>query len=456
MTSKNTGLLIYFDENRRRDLIRQKVEGSYEPFSDALSVYDWDIGQLNIALLCFSEVTIDYIAIAKKGRRVATSKSKVEFSSLVNLSQVPLPAIESRLTNRLKQYFIKASQGIGGAIPDTTWSVLVDAIKLERPGLAGEIDRLLALRRYSGLRLSGQSAEILIQEREALGISLDIFSGSNQLREHVLTEWAPSEGFVEEINEDDSSAKLANLPKGQSLFLMGIPKRYLQEESAIQHDLFNWPGMTSIHESGVSVFKQGNRSLNVLYANRNDLEHTLGVDLIYYNEFYGLFVLVQYKLMSEEGGGFVYRPDAQFASELERMDNFYKEIHSDDAIRSHADYRLSDDGFMMKMVPNRGLQPASGELVKGMYLPRKYVHYLLSPSGPKGPRGGVQITFEDAPRYLTNSQFSASVHDGWIGTRGAQSETLKKMIRNFYETGRAILIAVETKDVPQFTRKPWY
>ncbi|WP_171986149.1 hypothetical protein [Burkholderia cenocepacia] len=230
----------------------------------------------------------------------------------------------------------------------------------------------------------------------------------------------------------------------------------MQEESAIQHDLFNWPGMTSIHESGVSVFKQGNRSLNVLYANRNDLEHTLGVDLIYYNEFYGLFVLVQYKLMSEEGGGFVYRPDAQFASELERMDNFYKEIHSDDAIRSHADYRLSDDGFMMKMVPNRGLQPASGELVKGMYLPRKYVHYLLSPSGPKGPRGGVQITFEDAPRYLTNSQFSASVHDGWIGTRGAQSEALKKMIRNFYETGRAILIAVETKDVPQFTRKPWY
>ncbi|WP_321787104.1 hypothetical protein [Burkholderia pyrrocinia] len=442
---KNTGLLIYFDENRRRDLIRQGVEGSYEPFSDALSVYDWEIGQLNIALLCFSEVTIDYIAIAKRGRRVVTSKSKVEFSSLVSLAQIPIQAIESRLAEHLRRYFIKASQGVGGAIPDTTWSALVDAIKSERPSLASEIDRLLALRRYSGFRLGGQSADILIQEREALGISLDIFSGGNQLRERVLTEWAPREGFVEEINESDSTARLANLPKGRSSFIAGIPQRYLQEESALQHDLFNWSGMTPIHESGISTFEQGNRVLNVLYANRNDLEHTLGVDLIYYNEFYELFVLVQYKLMCEEGRDFLYRPDAQFMAELERMDGFYKETRSNLAIKSHADYRLNDDGFMVKMVPNRGLRPASGELIKGMYLPREYVHYLLGPNGPKGPRGGTQITFEGAPRYLTNSQFSASVYDGWIGTRGIQSKTVKSLIQNFYETGRAMLVAIETK-----------
>ncbi|KFX62388.1 hypothetical protein [Paraburkholderia fungorum] len=445
MLEKNTGLLIYFDEQRRRDLIQKKVEGSYEPFSDALSIYDWEIGQLSIALLCFSETTIDYIALAKKGKRVVTSKSKVEFSSLLNLEQIPLQAIESRLAEHLKRYFIKASQGAGGAVPDSTWSALVDAIKSERPRLADEIDRLLSLRRYSGLRLSGKSADILLQEREALGISLDIFSGSNQLRERVLTEWAPREGSVEEINENDSTAKLANLQKGRSSFLSGIPQRYLQEEAAIQHDLINWPGMTPMHEAGTSVFEQGDRVLNVLYANRNDLEHTLGVDLIYYNEPYELFVLVQYKLMREEGELFLYRPDVQFANELARMDSFYQATRSHSSIESHTDYRLNDDGFMVKMVPNRGLKPASGELIKGLYLPREYLHFLVGPNGPKGPQGGTQITFEGAPRYLTNSQFSSSVHAGWIGTRGVQSQTVKSMIQNFYETGRALVVAHETK-----------
>ena len=101
MTANKTGLLIHFDENRRRDLIKEKVEGSYEPFSDALSVHDWEIGQLSIALLCFSDTTIDYIALAKKGKRVVTSKSRVEFSSTVALNSIPIQVLESKLSDHL-------------------------------------------------------------------------------------------------------------------------------------------------------------------------------------------------------------------------------------------------------------------------------------------------------------------------------------------------------------------
>ena len=447
MPASTTGLLIYFDEGRRRDLVQEKVEG-YEPFSDALSVHDWEMGKLSIALLCFSETSIDYIALAKKGKRVVTSKSRVEFSSLVALGSISILAIESRLAERLQRYFIKASQGAGGVIPAATWLAIVAAIKAERPNLVGEIDRLLSLRRYSGFRLHGEAAEVLIQEREALGISLDIFSGSNQLRERVLGEWAPYEDSVEQINEAESTARLVRLEAGRSAFLTGIPQRYLQEESAIQHDLFNWQGMTPMHEAGVSTFDQGGRRLRVHYANRNDLEHTLGVDLIYYNEAFELFVLVQYKLMREENDRALYRPDAQLAEELARMDLFYNSNRTTTAIRSHNDYRLSDDGFMVKLVPNKGLRPASGELIKGMYVPREYLHFLLGPNGPKGPQGGAQITFEGAPRYLTNSQFAASVHAGWIGTRGVQSQTVRGMIQAFYETGRALVVAYETREEP--------
>jgi len=102
-----------------------------------------------------------------------------------------------------------------------------------------------------------------------------------------------------------------------------------------------------------------------------------------------------------------------------------------------------DDGFMIKVVPNRGLQPASGELIKGMYLPREYLHFLLGPKGPKGPNGGPQITFEGAHRYLSNSQFVASVNAGWIGTRGVQSQKIGQLIQKYYESGRALVIAYE-------------
>lgn len=351
MAKQNTGLIIYFDEAQRSDLIKDRIDGSTEPFTDALSVHDWELGQLNVALLGFTESTIDYIALAKKGNRVVTSKNRVEFSGIVALDAISLEKIESHLNKSIRNYFIKASRGSGGVIPLATWEALILAIKAERPSLSDEIDRLLSLRRYSGLRLNGEAAELLVQEREALGISLDIFSGSNQLRERVLSEWAPVENAVSKVDEVKGVATLSNLQTGRSSFLSGISERHQQEESTLQHDLYNWPGMTPFHESGVSVFKQGNRQLEVIYANRNSLEHTLGVDLIYYNERYEMFNLVQYKLMREEGEAMLYRPDLQLATELERMDNFYNSNRTAGPIQSHEHFRFSDDGFMMKLVP---------------------------------------------------------------------------------------------------------
>jgi hypothetical protein len=274
---------------------------------------------------------------------------------------------------------VKASQGAGGVIPTATWDALIAAIKIDRPALTEDIDRLLSLLRYSGFRLDGQAADILLQEREALGISLDIFSGSNQLRDRVLREWAPHQDSIADVNEAEAKAQLTKLQTGRSSFIKGISQRYLQEESAIQHDLFNWPGMTPLHEGGVSVFEQGSRRLEVHYANRNALEHTLGVDLIYYSEPFERFVLIQYKLMRQEGNLVLYRPDAQLASELARMDHLYDSIRSNAAIQSHAQYRLNDDGFMLKLVPNQGLKPASGELIKG-HVPFARVHAFLARS----------------------------------------------------------------------------
>jgi hypothetical protein len=444
MAKNAGGLLIFFDEEQRRDLIQERIKGSYEPFSDALSVRDWDISQLSIALFGFSKSTIDYIALAKKGKRVVTSKFRAEFSEMVSLESISVAGLEAKLSENIRRYFIRSSQGVGGTVPYKTWLALINAVKEMRPNLSGDIDRLLSLRRYSGYSLHGEAAEVLLQEREALGTALDIFSGNNQLRERVLSAWAPQEDSVSEPDEATSSGELSIRSPGQSSFLKGIPGRYLQEESALQHDLFSWNKITPMHEAGISVFEQGNRRLEVIYANRNPLEHTLGVDLIYYNQAYKLFVLVQYKLMRKENGQMIYRPDLQLINELDRMDAFSRKYQQTDELQNHEAFRLNPDGFMFKLVPNKGLKPSSGELIKGMYLTREYMKFLMSSYGLKGVKGGSYITFDGAPRYLTNTEFAQAIHRGWIGTCGVQSNTLKELIRRYYETGRAVLLAFET------------
>lgn len=440
------GIMVFFDEERRADLLRDRAEGEYEPFSDALSVRDWEIGGVSIALLSFSPDSIHFISIARKKKQVVTSKNRVEFSSIVSLDSVPIAALEQRIHVRLQPHFVRVSQGVGGLIPHATWQALLEALRSERPNLASEIDRLLSLLKFSDYRLVGDAAEILQQERDAVGIALDIFSGSNKLRDRVLGEWAPNEDQISDLDDLEKTARLIVRPGSTPSFLNGIPAQYtIQEESALQHDLFNWPGMTPMHQAGASVFKSGDRRLDVIYANRNDLEHTLGVDLLYYNEAYELFVLVQYKLMRDEGNLLVYRPDAQLRAELQLMEDFSRQYSIVAAITSHEHYRLSADGFMLKLVPRKGLRPATGELIKGMYVTREYMQFLLSPHGPRGPAGGTQITFENSPRYLTNSQFTSMVYDGWLGTRGIQTYTLREMVERFYETGRALVVARERR-----------
>jgi hypothetical protein len=308
---KASGVIIFFDEIQRAQLVNDLATAGRKKFSDALSVPDWKLKELELGLLAFSDSTIDFIGVLKRGKRVTTAKYKVEFSDLVHLNAIPIRQIEEKLSEELRPYFVKASRGLGGRIPVETWDKTVNVIKELRPPRVTEIDRLLSLREFAGYELVGALSEVLLQEREALGAALDIFSKSNQLREVVLGSWAPPRASVRNVDDELKQAELVPQTENTWAFSKSIPEKYfLSEESALQHDLFNWPGMSPMHQAGRSIFTQGRRKLEVYYANRNALENTLGVDLIYYNEEYELFALVQYKLMREEGNDrMVYRPD---------------------------------------------------------------------------------------------------------------------------------------------------
>jgi hypothetical protein len=447
--STPSGVIIFFDESQRAQLISELATTERSKFSDALSVPDWKLRELELGLLAFSDSTIDFMALLKRGKRVTTAKYKVEFSDLIYLNALPIKQVEDHLSEELRPYFVKASRGLGGRLPAETWNETVNLIKTFRPLRKSEIERLLSLREFAGYELVGSLSEVLVQEREALGAALDIFSKSNQLREQVLGSWAPPKKSVINVNDELKQAEIVPRTERDWAFTRSISESYrVNEESALQHDLFNWPRMSPLHQVGRSVFTQGKRRLEVYYANRNTLEHTLGVDLIYYNADYELFALVQYKLMKQKkdhasDDRMVYRPDKYILQELDRMDEFIARYGPDGELDSHKDFRLNSDGFFIKLIPNRGLRPATGELIRGMYITREYMKFLLGPKGPKGKGGGSLIDLHNAPRALANSEFIQVVSNGWVGMRKLHVKALKDLIRQYYETGRAILLAYE-------------
>jgi hypothetical protein len=433
------GFIFHFNEPERAKQILNAIRSGKGIFSEALSVADWNPKAGQLALLSFSGETLDYLGIAERGNRVVTGKYRVEFRELLPLSNHPISEFEALLGQSVRQHFMRSASGVGGRIPEKTWLQCLEVLKALEPAKQREIERMINLANLAGTFYSGHERELLMVQRDAFGSALDIFSGSNKLRKEVLSAWAPNQ---DEKLRLDSKEPTPN-------FLDNISTRFLQEESALQHDLFNWPDSFTVHRSGRSKFIQGDRTLDVVYANRNPLERTLGVDLIYYNVYYQLFALVQYKLMTSSGTEatpkFGYRPDKQFDQELIRMNDFANHFASQAQCKSERDFRWNNDGFFFKLVPNQSFMIGSDELSPGMYIPREYMNVLLDSENVRGPRNGIQIDPDNVERHLSNTDFVNAINKGWLGTNGTTSEMLEKIVKHYLETGKALIIATEQR-----------
>lgn len=437
------GFLVFFDENRRSDLLQIYIDGHINTFSEALSISDWPIKEYDIAFFSFNVETIDYISLARKRSKVVTSKNKIEFTDMIDLNSIEISEVNKRMGKRIQSHFIKSSQGNGEKLTKETFQELIEIIKILRPKLNEDIDLLLNKRKLIDKKFDNSNkTEIFLQEKDALGTALDIFSGNNQLRKKVFNSWNNNnestlhgDSYFKGLNEDNSKSE-------NILSFLSHEKKSLSEEDTLQHDLFNWPGMSPTHTSGHTSFTiNGIKTLDVIYANRNALEKTVGVDLIYYNEKYNSFILIQYKLMEKEYEGFVYRPDKQFDDEIKRMNKFNSKIALSNIIKKDEDMRLNNNGFMFKLTPNKEFEPISEELISGMYLTLDYANFLVGASGPRGKKGAKLITYQNAPRYLNNTDFIKLVNQGFIGTNNIQSTKIQELIKEFYETKRAVIFA---------------
>ena len=173
-------------------------------------------------------------------------------------------------------------------------------------------------------------------------------------------------------------------------------------------DFSTVPGFGDIGEvthCGSKVFQSAEDPsirLTVIMANRLPLEQQTGADLIYFNEAYQSFVMVQYKAMEKgsDQAEFRWQAGDQFVQEIERMDVLLAELNE---IQSGSDpdgYRFSENPFFLKFCPRVVFNPDDKGLFKGIYLPLELWKRSNAAGRLKGSKGGSLLTFQNVGRRI--------------------------------------------------------
>ena len=237
-------------------------------------------------------------------------------------------------------------------LPDAAWKKLWNAIKKIRPDQAKKLERLENLCVMNQNDYSQESYDIVAMEKDAVGLCLDIF-GSD--RKQISSLWTPQ--------QDNSPAP----------FLKNLENANIIEDNMIQHDqnIFGDWAFDKRNQVGAVEFKKDNHKLTILNVNRTSIEHTLGVDLVYYNHTYTAFVMVQYKRMEIEkdnksgSNNAIYRfADPSYHAEFKRMQDYLDNMpkYSSENI---TEFRLYHNPFFFKLCPKIIFEPLSNELIKG-------------------------------------------------------------------------------------------
>lgn len=254
-----------------------------------------------------------------------------------------------------------------------------------------------------------------------------MFDSSRRLRNRVLQAWQPPR----------ATGRLKS-------FLDELPAVRAIEDQPIARDTVSFTGAHQVEFTVAgAVFDMGGRTLEVFNVNRQRIEDDLGVDLVYLNDAFDAWTLVQYKLLEDqfETRGGIYRVDPAFEKALRRMNRFRASEPDDWRIKNgHGSYRLCGDGFYFKLCRRVQVEPRSNELLPGMYLPRLFIEAALADSTFSGPQGGRVISSENVARHLTNTLFANLVRDGWIGTRETSSSQIRAFLTESLSDRRSLVL----------------
>lgn len=385
-----------------------------------------------VVFCSFERGLITHLAEGRKGSSAGTGLVRLNISSLHRLRRpIDFDELLSKVSTRARSYVERALDD-GGMLTPTAFSEVVSVLSEDR-SLRERLRRYSETRHQRLARLTSEERTILALQKEALGTALQIADIST----NQLLDWQPPE----------------DRPRS---FLEGLPEVTIREDSMLLVDHSNVPGFRAFegvsHVAARTFVSETDPSvrLTVIMANRERLEKHTGADLIYFNETFRSFVMVQYKAMAKgvKEPEFRWKAGDQFSEELSRMDAMAVElekISDDDAADG---FRLHQDPFYLKFCPRITFNPDDRGLFNGMYLPRALWHRMVKAGGLKGARNGNVLTYSNAGRRFQNREFISLVANSWIGTTIPQSKSIERMIKEVLSGGRAVTYAVKRGDPP--------
>jgi hypothetical protein len=425
--AKASGYAVILSKGRMEAFLECVEDG--QRFGEPVSEFQHS---RNVPLVCFvvDGRKISHVALGRRGTRSGTGLRRLNIEKAEKLAApISVRRVVNRLPKRNKTY-TEQRFAAGGLLSEKSFAAVVEAIRQLAPHSSTILERYSSARVERINRLSPRARENLAHQKEAVLTALSIAG----IGREEVQEWSPPDGTPVS-------------------FLDGLPTARLREDPMVVHDLMHLPGFDVLktYPYNAAVFESDSERLTVILANRLPLEEQTGTDLIYFNETYQSFVMVQYKAMEREDdengvGHAVFRlPNAQLAAEIARMDALLADLRACVPNADHNGFRLTDNPFFLKLCPRLVFNPDDIGLVPGMYLPLDYWKLLEQHPGIKGPRGGLRVTYENAGRHLDNSAFTTVVAKAWVGTTPSQSAVLKEAIRQTLETGKAVAIAVKPR-----------
>ncbi len=381
-----------------------------------------------IVFACFADDAITHIAEGRKGTGAGRGLVVLNMRALQPLSRpIAFRELLERAPSRLTVH-LRRVLSAGGKLPPKSLGAVVDIVLALQPDLGPRLARFSERRAEILSRLTPPARENLAIQKETLTAALQIAG----LGTDEVLAWSPGQGV-------------------QRSFLEGLPQAYVREDAAVAADFGTIPGFDAIKNFpfAARVFENAanpSLRLTVIMANHLRLEEQTGADLIYYNETYQSFVLVQYKAMDRGNNGpeFRWRLGDKLCEEIGRMDALLTELAAMPQDPSPASFRLQANPFFLKLCPRVVFNPDDKGLCGGLYLPLEFWRCLANDPASEGPRQGRVLSYANVGRKLTNSEFITLVANAWVGTTAPQSALLRRVIEGVIETGRTVTLAVKS------------
>ena len=182
----------------------------------------------------------------------------------------------------ISNYIINSRNDAEKRIPPRIWQEVINYVKQRSSHHVQALDDLERLRRLSHMRFSSAGYEVLKQEKEATLLALRLFG---EEYEEVLESWVPKSDEVRTYLEGLEGIKTVN---EDNIILNDFFKS--AQKFAPDTTFNDW--LMSVHGELTVKRKNSNERLTIINANRNKIEKTTGVDLVYYNHIYRSHIMI--------------------------------------------------------------------------------------------------------------------------------------------------------------------